>query len=260
MTGSEDSRAGLQWTSLIRVQENLRDEQDFWDDEGEDEKDDDDLSTGSGVPLKSQKEIVDKHNEIRRNVQPTARNMLKMTWNETVGVNSRKWGDKCQMKSSPLEDRTLDGVLCGQSMFQSNYPYSWTEVIDYWKNKAHYFKYGVGSIDPEQNIYGYTQVIWYRSYQIGCSVSVCPNNKHTYVYICQYCPTGNIEHLIKTPYKEGPSCGDCPKHCEDKLCTNPCMYLDQSLHCAELKKMLGCKKANKNGHCNATCKCSNKIK
>ncbi|XP_054826645.1 serotriflin-like [Eublepharis macularius] len=228
--------------------------------EEENEEDEEDLTKGSGVALELQQEIVDRHNEIRRNVEPTASNMLKMIWNETIGVSSRKWADQCQPASSPMEDRTFDGVLCGQSIFQSNQVVSWLEVINYWYGQRHVFKYGVGALDPLKSIYGYTQAVWYRSYQIGCAVSYCLLNEYSFHYVCQYCPTGNIAHQVATPYKEGPSCGDCPKNCEDKLCTNPCPYMDQAGHCDQLKKFVGCKTANKNGHCKATCRCKNKIK
>ncbi|XP_060113373.1 serotriflin-like [Heteronotia binoei] len=231
----------------------LKEEEDEHEDENEN-------LPGSGVSRRLQKEIVDMHNEIRRNVKPTASNMLKMRWDETVGESAKRWTDKCQSVSSPMEERTFDGVLCSQSLFLANYLFSWSEILEYWQNKSRYFMYGVGPIDPQQNVYGYTQVIWYRSYKVGCAVSYCPKNKHKYIYMCLYCPAGNIVEEITTPYKNGPPCGDCPKRCEDKLCTNPCKYMDRYTNCPVLKGQVGCKTANQEGYCNATCKCKNRIK
>nr|XP_056712796.1 serotriflin-like [Euleptes europaea] len=219
-----------------------------------------DLSLGkSGISLELQKEIVDKHNEMRRNVQPTASNMLKMTWNEKLSDGSKRWNDECQTKTIPPEERMLDGVMCGQNTFQATLPASWPKILDYWKSKSRLFKYGVGPLDPQKPIYRYTQAIWYRSHQIGCSVSQCPAYRQKYLYSCLYCPAGNIFSRKTKPYKEGPPCGDCPDHCENKLCTNPCENRDQFLNCAELKKQVGCEKANSTGKCQATCDCQNKI-
>ncbi|XP_054826630.1 cysteine-rich venom protein Cau1-like [Eublepharis macularius] len=191
--------------------------------EENEEEDESDLLTGSGISPEIQQQILDKHNDLRREVEPTARNMLKMT------------------------------------IYRSNFVSSWPEVVDYWNTKKDNFQYGVGRIDPSKSIYSYTQAIWYNSYMLGCGISYCPDSQYPFMYICQYCPAGNIAGRIGTPYNEGPPCGDCPKYCEDKLCTNPCKYVDLINDCDKLKALMGCSKANKHGLCNATCKCKNKI-
>uniref|UniRef100_A0A8C5T8U6 SCP domain-containing protein n=1 Tax=Malurus cyaneus samueli TaxID=2593467 RepID=A0A8C5T8U6_9PASS len=45
----------------------------------------------------SQKEILEQHNEIRRSVIPTARNMLKMEWSNKAAKNAQKWADQCEI-------------------------------------------------------------------------------------------------------------------------------------------------------------------
>nr|XP_056712792.1 serotriflin-like [Euleptes europaea] len=145
----------------------------------EDKEDWEEDDEGSGILPKMQKIIVNKHNKIRRNVKPTAANMLQMD----------------------------------------------------------NFKYGVGTTDPKQNIFGYTQIIWYNSYLIGCAVAYCPEITFPYVYICHYCPGGNLKKQVARPYKEGPPCRDCPNKCKDKLCTNPCKYRDKLWNCKDLLKI-----------------------
>ncbi|KAH0621813.1 hypothetical protein JD844_023451 [Phrynosoma platyrhinos] len=104
------------------------------------------------------KEIVDKHNAIRRQVQPTASNMMKMMWNEKAAMNARRWAGKCQAISSPREERMVDGSLCGEITLQTNYPTSWHDAIDAFSSGKTFFQYSTGSTDPTKNVYGYTQV------------------------------------------------------------------------------------------------------
>ncbi|XP_048362777.1 serotriflin-like [Sphaerodactylus townsendi] len=178
--------------------------------------------------------ITDKHNEIRRKVKPTAANMLKMVWNENVAEQARKVSEQCLFQSSPMASRTLGHMVCGENILQTNNFKEWAEVIKFWTAGKDYFKYGTGATDPAQNVFGYTQMIWYNSYQIGCSVSYCETATFPFLYICHYCPGGNFVHQIPTPYKSGPTCEHCPGRCEDKLCT--CGQISASvLHSVELQ-------------------------
>ncbi|XP_053128553.1 cysteine-rich venom protein ophanin-like [Hemicordylus capensis] len=181
----------------------------------------------SDVTEKQQKEILDKHNAYRGAVDPTASNMLKMVWSKEAGENAKKWASKCEINSSPIEERIVDGFLR-----------SWTDAVDMWLKPQSNFKYGVGAMDPAEDTDVFTQVIWYNSYKLGCAISYCPqHDRPSFFYVCRYCPAGNILDKASTPYKAGPSCGDCPNNCEDKLCTNPCKYVDTLTGCDKLVRM-----------------------
>ncbi|CAO2607673.1 Cysteine-rich secretory protein 2 [Lemmus lemmus] len=52
-----------------------------------------------------QKEIVNKHNELRRTVHPRASNMLKMEWSKEASANAQKWANKCTLEHSNEADR-----------------------------------------------------------------------------------------------------------------------------------------------------------
>ncbi|XP_077172197.1 serotriflin-like isoform X2 [Paroedura picta] len=197
---------------------------------------------------------------MRRNVNPTASNMLKMVWNKSIADNAKKWADNCSLTVSPNEMRTIDGVLCGENVFMASYPSSWSNAIQEWHDAGSNFEYGVGAIDPKKSIYGYTQIVWYNSYQVGCAVAYCPHVSFPYFYVCQYCPAGNIVSQLVTPYKKGPSCGDCPNNCENKLCTNPCKHVDVFPHCQQLLQLFSCTEKVMTGNCLATCNCQAEIK
>ncbi|XP_003215375.2 cysteine-rich venom protein piscivorin isoform X1 [Anolis carolinensis] len=207
------------------------------------------------LPEKIQKEIVDKFNAIRRGVQPSASNMVKMKWSDKAADNAKIWARKCIARAAPQEERFVDGVLCGDNRVRSTYSTSWLEVIDLWNQKSSNFKYGVGAIDPRRDIYGYTQMIWHNSYLIGCTVAFCPAEEYKFLYVCRFCPAGNSIEEIATPYKEGPPCGDCLDNCEDGLCTQTCEYMDAREDCKTMVLMFPCENVYIQQVCAGTCKC-----
>ncbi|KAF1574066.1 Cysteine-rich venom protein, partial [Eudyptes moseleyi] len=205
-----------------------------------------------------QKLIVDRHNTLRRGVKPTASNMLKMEWCPLAAKNAQKWANQCTLSHSPANVRRTT-VQCGENLFMSSAPFSWSDVIQAWYNEEQDFEYGTGAKTQGAVIGHYTQLVWYNSYQIGCAVAYCPRNQYKYFYVCQYCPPGNIEMQIATPYKSGPKCADCPDHCDRGLCTNPCKYQDLFVNCKTLKTLFSCDHSLVKEKCPATCQCTTEI-
>ncbi|CAI5683995.1 serotriflin isoform X2 [Oreochromis niloticus] len=210
-----------------------------------------------GVTTTTEKnEIVNKHNALRRNVQPTASNMLKMNWNNEAEATAQRWANTCSMGHSPASYRVISTSGCGENLYYSSFQNTWSNVIQSWYDEVKDFSYGVGSING--GVVGhYTQVVWYRSNQIGCAMAYCPNSAYKYFYVCHYCPPGNYQ--FTQPYKKGPSCGDCPNACENNLCTNPCPFSDKYNNCPELKQQWGCSHPDVASWCPASCKCTNQI-
>ncbi|XP_015278048.1 PREDICTED: cysteine-rich venom protein pseudechetoxin-like [Gekko japonicus] len=205
-----------------------------------------------------QQEITERHNDLRRSVNPSARNMLRMEWNPTAAENARRWAQQCTLNHSPREKRTIDGKVCGENLFMSTAPTSWSEAIQAWFDEVKYFKYGYGSVTGEETGH-YTQVVWYRSYQLGCAIAHCPWSKFAYYYVCHYCPGGNIVGSISTPYKTGRPCEDCPNACDNKLCTNPCKHNNIYSNCPDLARSHGCDHPDVKEWCKASCQCKTEI-
>ncbi|NXG63378.1 CRIS2 protein, partial [Hemiprocne comata] len=205
-----------------------------------------------------QKLIVDTHNALRRAVKPTASNMMRMGWNSSAAENAQNWANRCTLSHSPVHLRRTN-ASCGENLFMSSGPTPWPHAIQAWYDEEKDFEYGKGAKTPGATIGHYTQVVWYNSYQIGCAVAFCPNSRYKYFYVCQYCPLGNNQMQIATPYKSGPKCGDCPGHCDRGLCTNPCEYQDFSANCRTLKMLFGCDHPLVKEKCPATCRCTTQI-
>uniref|UniRef100_A0A3Q3E836 ShKT domain-containing protein n=1 Tax=Labrus bergylta TaxID=56723 RepID=A0A3Q3E836_9LABR len=189
-----------------------------------------------------QNEIVDLHNAFRRAVQPTASNMLMMV--SPASYSSIKMNQKI------FVDELLLGYECGENMFYSAVPYSWTEVINAWHAEVQLYQYPEGAT----NLTGhYTQVVWFSSYKVGCGVALCND---VYLYACQYYRAGNF--MNSEPYKFGTPCASCPKDCVENLCTNPCPYTNKYRDCPSPTEVTVCEQ-QLSEDCPASCKCPNKI-
>ncbi|XP_044274932.1 cysteine-rich secretory protein 2-like [Varanus komodoensis] len=212
------------------------------------------------VSEETKEDIVHFHNMIRRKVFPEASNMLKMKWNQKASENAKKWVATCEERISDISIRTVNGAYCGENFLKSRTALAWYDVISTWGEGKIYFKYGLGPTKHYNYSDPYTQIIWYKSYLVGCALSYCRKYAIPFFYVCQYCPVGTIAHQLRRPYKKGKPCADCPMHCEDKLCTNPCKYTDHLEGCAILKNMSSCEEELLIEECNATCKCTTEIK
>ncbi|KAF6364270.1 cysteine rich secretory protein 2 [Rhinolophus ferrumequinum] len=135
-----------------------------------------------------QREIVDKHNELRKSVSPPASNMLRMEWNKEATSNAQKWANKCTLEHSNAADRKTS-MKCGENIYMSSDPDAWSKAIQNWYDESQNFVYGVGPKSSNVAVGHYTQVVWYSSYHVGCGVAYCPNQDSLkYYYVCQYCP------------------------------------------------------------------------
>uniref|UniRef100_A0A8C4L5A2 ShKT domain-containing protein n=1 Tax=Equus asinus asinus TaxID=83772 RepID=A0A8C4L5A2_EQUAS len=196
------------------------------------------VSSLSTRHLSIQMEIVNTHNDMRRMVKPTASNMLKMVSFVML----------------------MDLAGCGENILMSSRIKSWPDVIQYFYEELKYFKYGFGRTRANVKIGHYTQLVWPTSHQLGCALAYCPHKTLKYFYVCQYCPGGNYVKRMNTPYKKGEPCGDCPHHCDNGLCTNPCMHVNKYSNCDDLVGKHGCATKDMMESCPATCKCPTEIR
>ncbi|XP_060044715.1 cysteine-rich secretory protein 2 isoform X1 [Erinaceus europaeus] len=206
-----------------------------------------------------QREIVNKHNELRKSVSPTASNMLKMGWSKEATENAQKWANQCTLGHSNPEDRRTS-TNCGENLYMSSDPSPWSQAIQSWYDESQNFVYGTGAKPASAVVGHYTQVVWYSSHLIGCGVAYCPRQESLkYFYVCQYCPSGNNLSRKNNPYDKGAPCASCPANCEGGLCTNSCEYEDILSNCASLKQSAGCDHELLKEKCKATCHCEHKI-
>ncbi|XP_073481276.1 cysteine-rich secretory protein-like [Aquarana catesbeiana] len=147
-------------------------------------------------------------------------------------------------------------LTCGENIFIAPIQLNWERVIGIYDSEKENFVYGEGAKSPDKPIGHYTQLVWDRSFFLGCAIAYCPSNPPMYIYVCQYCPAGNVNSL-NFPYKSGQPCEDCTESCSDNLCMSPCPYTDFFSNCAEFKEK--CQDPDIYKHCTATCSCKSEI-
>ncbi|XP_033987449.1 GLIPR1-like protein 1 [Trematomus bernacchii] len=176
-------------------------------------------------------ECLEEHNRARSSVNPPARDMLFMTWDEGLAITAAAWARNCLfVHNVHLEDvrrvhPTFSSV--GENLW-AGFPashFNVTRAIKSWVDEVH--KY-----DFDQNrcsgVCGhYTQVVWASSYKVGCAVQLCPNgvertsfaSREGAIFVCNYATGGNLNG--RKPYSPGSGCSGCIGTCVDNLCRSP---------------------------------------
>lgn len=217
----------------------------------------------------TRQKIVVMHNFYRTRVDPSASDMLEMSWHKGAQESAQRWAEECQIL-------TYDGILgkyvedygsCGQNIFVSNEKVPWTFVGEAWFAERFDFSYGSKN-NSATEVGHYTQMVWNGSHRIGCGFHYCGKDvvkKPFYNYVCNYCPMGNDPKRLGMPYSRGKPCSECVKHCKyKKLCTNTCPYADLWANCAQLNDTWNdwlCSNVEHQRHrgCRATCLCTGKV-
>ncbi|KAM7328159.1 hypothetical protein ACRRTK_012251 [Alexandromys fortis] len=172
-------------------------------------------------------QCVQIHNQNRSRVNPTARNMLYMSWDSDLARIAKSWAKVCRFEHNPrLKSRLHPNfTTVGENIWTGSLSlFSVSSAISSWYNEVKYYDFRTRRCT---GVCGhYTQVVWADSYKVGCAVQFCPrvgnfeklsNGAH---FICNYGPAGNYPTW---PYKQGTTCSDCPKddRCLNNLCINP---------------------------------------
>ncbi|XP_030054596.1 cysteine-rich venom protein [Microcaecilia unicolor] len=212
-------------------------------------------SVSTDIP-EVQQSIIDITNDFRRNVDPPAKNMQRMEWNEAIADQLKEWVQTCTFNHSTSSERIFNGSACGENLVMSPYPVSWETIQTIVYNESHFFDYGVGPVPANETVTHYTQLVWYSSFLMAAAVAYCPNSTtiYKYLYATRNWPRGNLSNKINKPYLSGTQCGDCTQYCNNGLCTNPCWHIDRAQGCEGYVSM--CNSYNVvQANCPETCKC-----
>ncbi|XP_044739398.1 cysteine-rich venom protein ENH1-like [Chrysoperla carnea] len=226
-----------------------------------------------------QNRIVGIHNYFRSKVQPTASNMLALSWSVEAANMAQKHADACEFgRHSTIELRKSNKFKqCGESLsiYDVRDPRAdWLNAIKLWYDEKSLFQYGGNLTWLQQNflrVGHYTTLMWATTSHVGCAYARCSNdttntrrNFSFHNFVCAYCPIGNDSEYINKPYKKGKACADCPNHCFQKtLCLNRCPVYNNygPKYCNKEDGDLfrwypdGCKDKYVREQCKATCRC-----
>ncbi|XP_006197998.1 GLIPR1-like protein 2 isoform X2 [Vicugna pacos] len=170
-------------------------------------------------------EYVNLHNELRGNVFPRGSNLRFMTWDVALSRTARAWGKKCVFeRNTHLEELKMAHPIfngIGENIWVGpENEFTASIAIRSWF--AERKKYNFEKNSCSANCSNYIQLVWDRSYKVGCAVTPCSrigHIKHAALFICNYAPGGALE---RRPYIRGVICSHCGSHdrCTDFLCSN----------------------------------------
>ncbi|XP_041457491.1 peptidase inhibitor 16-like [Lytechinus variegatus] len=173
-----------------------------------------------------QQNLVDWHNDYRRQVSPEASNMEYMTWNDELATWAQEWTDSCYYEHG--FPAAADNEKIGQNLwrgFVASLP-DGSGPLSSWWDEWQWYDYETNTCLPDKICGHYTQLVWDTSYQVGCGRSFCAegyddtlNFTNNYIVACNYREQGNVQGI--KPYESGTSCTRCTSGimtCDDKLC------------------------------------------
>jgi len=194
----------------------------------------------SGLSQTAKDTILDLHNEARSRValgnqrgQPSAANMMKLTWSTELENIAQKYADTCPGPNHN-EARTPGDVYFGENIAWNMYMkldkpedventqggLKW--YIDNWFSEVDDFN-GNNLVAYSTNgpvVGHYVQMVWGETSEVGCGSVATAKDKSgmfsNWLY-CNYSPGGNI--LGTVLYEKGPACSKCPTgtKCEGNL-------------------------------------------
>ena len=161
------------------------------------------------MTVDQKKLIISLHNEIRNKIAlksdknaklPFASNMIQMYWSEELALKAQDHANKCTKNYSDQKFRTNPKFISGENVFfvetKGGQPQpDWNKAVTHWANfgkaappsRIEKFNYAGYNISP------FTQIIWAKSYLVGCGFSVSKTDQGDLsLYVCHYGPTGNI--------------------------------------------------------------------
>ncbi|XP_042238003.1 scoloptoxin SSD976-like [Homarus americanus] len=174
----------------------------------------------SGVTEEQKDQILRKHNTLREQVatggeitgdpgpQPSAADMKEMVWNDELAQVAQKWAEQCPSGHDNYAERRICSAdyQVGQNLYWEysfNSAIDWEKAIQAWYDEVADMPNTVvesftSSVPSGKAIGHYTQVVWGRTFEVGCGIishtvdlsgTTYPESK---VMVCNYGPAGNF--------------------------------------------------------------------
>eukprot|EP01083_Nonionella_stella_P165764 552414_1 len=185
-------------------------------------------------------DILDAHNIYRsetangnttapfNGTQPTAANMNKLFWDPALEKIATDYAKTCpgvafnRNRHSDLENAQSIATFTftppsyvGENRLASSLT---TPAMTYvWADYAAFYYYDDNVCMVTVGCDPYKQVVWARTRYVGCGFSICEDQSHPTLFVCNYWPAS----LGRTPYIKGTPCSECENDrllCENGLC------------------------------------------
>ena len=134
------------------------------DDDGGDGGGDDDGGGGDGQEIPEDADILDAHNQVRRNASPTPDPPLPdLEWDGELAASAEAWANRCVFEHS-------DGNV-GENIYASTAPSEGAAAVMSWASEVSDYDYDSNTCT---RVCGhYTQIVWRDSVRLGCGFADC---------------------------------------------------------------------------------------
>ena len=144
--------------------------------------------------------FVTAHNDVRRAVGV----IQDLRWAEDLAAHAQKWS-VARSTACDLEHRQNDPL--GENLFWASavtrgdgttakQDITPTDVVGSWADEKADYHYDTNHCNEGRICGHYTQVVWMKTTEVGCGMSMCPDNGQ--VWVCNYRPAGNFNN--EKPY------------------------------------------------------------
>ncbi|XP_054552970.1 C-type lectin domain family 18 member A-like isoform X3 [Talpa occidentalis] len=153
--------------------------------------------------------LLSLHNRLRSQVHPTAANMQRMDWSETLARWAQSRAALCgALLLSPVTAQEVGWNV--QLLPKGSVPFP--HVVGLWFSEGQQYNHAAAECALNTTCAHYTQLVWATSSQLGCGRQPCSGAQAGMeAFVCAYSPGGNWEVNGKTiaPYKKGAWCSLC---------------------------------------------------
>ncbi|XP_072042220.1 cysteine-rich venom protein LEI1-like [Amphiura filiformis] len=146
--------------------------------------------------------ILNRHNELRGQVSPSAQDMEYMYWDDNNANTAEQWVATC----------TWGHSQSGENMWATpgtlGSPPGGLSATNSWARETKNYDFDANTCS---GVCGhYTQLAWSNTNRLGCGAAFCPDSAGSesgdWIVACHYSPYGNTGGR---PYEKGPSCAWC---------------------------------------------------
>ena len=147
------------------------------------------------------------HNAVRSQL-----GLLPLRWSNKLASYAQQWADhqaktqNCAMTHRPHQAGPYKQIH-GENLFWAS-PKRWSdgrierqeitieEVVKAWADEVVDYNYNNNSCRAGEQCGHYTQIVWRETREVGCAISVCPDQSQ--LWVCNYNPPGN--YIGEKPY------------------------------------------------------------
>uniref|UniRef100_A0A5K3FXW6 SCP domain-containing protein n=2 Tax=Mesocestoides corti TaxID=53468 RepID=A0A5K3FXW6_MESCO len=168
--------------------------------------------------LDERNRIVQLHTQVRESVEPTASNMMLMSYSTELESLAQQYIVNCS--SAPPDPDFLPENVSEIPFISRGVKLTFDEVLKEFVSEKQFYDYENNTCT--RACFGYKQMVTAKTTAVGCTERQCYNktadSEAMYFTMCLYKPADKL--LDERPYKSGTSCSECPKGyiCRNKQC------------------------------------------